>query len=500
MTSTSDTASLERRENTASRVLAWCVSRRWSLVAWTAMTAWSAVLFAIVRSDYLDFRLARFDLGNMVQAVWSTANGRPLEVTDGAGEQMIRLGGHVDPILALFAPLWIVAPSPLTLAAAQVVACALGALPIFWLGRRHLASDRTAALLALAYLASPWLAWTALDAIHPVTLAIPLFLYAIWFLETERFWLFFVCAVLVLATGELMGLPLAVLGLWYWRARGRPRIGLAIAVAGLSWTAFCLKVIIPVFRGEESPFYERYASVGGSPGGVVKTVFTDPGAIASALFTAQDALYLVLLAVPLAAAFLLAPGLSAVALPQLLANVLSDWHTTNDPRHHYIAGVLPFLFAAAVLGLARMPAARRTRVAAAILALSIFCTVTFGPWPGTPGASSGRFHRTLPRAHVEALRAAVAIVPHGAPVTATNAAGSQLSARSYFYSLPVVGPRTEWIVLDTWNSWTPASESRTEGVHPELLRAFLDRIQASPRWRQVFEVDGVYVFERVAPG
>ena len=496
MTSGSSTASLDRRAKAESRVVAWCVSHRWLLVVWTAMIGWSLGLVTIVRSDYLDFRLARFDLGNMVQAVWSTAHGRPLEVTDGAGEQIVRLGGHVDPILALFAPLWLLAPSPLTLAAVQVVACALGALPVFWLGRRHLGSDRTAALLALAYLASPWLAWTALDAVHPVTLAIPLFLYAIWFLDTQRFWAFVVCAVLVLATGELMGLPLASLGLWYWLSRGRRRLGLAIAVAGLSWTAVCLKMIVPAFRGQESAFYERFASVGGSPGGLVKTVFTDPGAIASALFTSTDILYLIFLAAPLAGAFLLAPGLAAVALPQLLVNGLSDWSGTTDPRHHYVAAVLPFLFAGVVLGLARLPAARRTRAAAAILVFSSFCAVIFGPWPGAPGARSGRFHPTLPSSRVEALRAAVALVPDDAAVTATNGVGSHLSARRYFYSVPILPPRAEWILVDEENSWMPQSDSRTEGTHPELLRTFLNIARASPRWKLVFERDGVLVFRK----
>jgi uncharacterized membrane protein len=36
---------------------------------------------------------------------------------------------------------------------------------------------------ALAYLAYPWIAWSAVDTFHPVTLAIPLFLLCIWFLE-----------------------------------------------------------------------------------------------------------------------------------------------------------------------------------------------------------------------------------------------------------------------------------------------------------------------------
>ncbi len=169
------------------------------------MLCWFGALFVLVRSYFLEFGLARFDLGNMVQAVWSTAEGRPLESTFGTGEQGVRLASHVDPILILLAPLWILAPSPLMLAAVQIAACAIGALPVFWLGRRHLGSEKAAALMALSYLAYPWLAWTALDAMHPVTLAISLFLFAIWFLDSERSFAFSVCAVLILATGELMG-------------------------------------------------------------------------------------------------------------------------------------------------------------------------------------------------------------------------------------------------------------------------------------------------------
>ena len=124
----------------------------------------------------------------MVQAVWSTAHGRPLEVTNGAtGEQMVRLGSHVDPILAALAPLWIVSPSPLTLVAVQIVGgrarrapglLARSAAPRFGAGCRRCSRS--------TYLAYPWIAWTAVDAFHPVTLAIPLFLFCVWFLDTDR--------------------------------------------------------------------------------------------------------------------------------------------------------------------------------------------------------------------------------------------------------------------------------------------------------------------------
>ncbi len=349
--------------------------------------------------------------------------------------------------------------------------------------------------MALAYLAYPWLAWTALDAVHPVTFAIPLFLFAIWFLDTGRYWAFGLCAILVLATGELMGLSLAALGLWYWLSGGQRRIGLAIALAGTTWTVVCLQVIAPAFRTGENPFFGRYASVGGSPQGVLKTVFTDPGAILSAVASGADVSYVLLLAAPLAGAFLLGPALAAVALPQLLVNGLSDWPTTTDPRHHYIAGVIPFLLAGAIFGLARLPPGRRTRAAAAIFLLSLTFGVVLGPTPVAPGSASIGFQARLPRTHIEALRSAVSFVPEGAPVTATNRAGSQLSARRYFYSVPIVG-RAEWALVDTWNAWMPASEDRAEGPHPQLLRAFMNQIQSSPRWRQVFERDGVFVFER----
>src|SRR5262249_53418741 len=151
------------------------------------------------------------------------------EITNSStGEQMVRLGGHADPFLVLLAPVWKVWPSPLALGLTQVVVVALGALPVFWLGRRHLGSENVAGLLALAYLAYPWTATSAGDSIHPVTFAIPFLLFGIWYLETGRLGAFAVFALLAMSTGELMGLPIAALGAWYALARGRRKAGGAI--------------------------------------------------------------------------------------------------------------------------------------------------------------------------------------------------------------------------------------------------------------------------------
>src|SRR4051812_32933161 len=83
------------------------------------------------------FRSHRFDLGNMTQAVWSTAHGRFLEATSAGGTQFVRLGAHIDPLLAVFAAPWLLWPSPLLLLSTQAILVSLGGLPVYWFARKH---------------------------------------------------------------------------------------------------------------------------------------------------------------------------------------------------------------------------------------------------------------------------------------------------------------------------------------------------------------------------
>ena len=106
-------------------------------LVWLAAAGFAVAAGALSVLRHRAFGSGRFDLGNMTQAVWSTANGDVLSVTDVHGEQISRLGAHVDPILAAFAPLWWLWPSPELLLAVQAVAVAAGALPVFWLARAH---------------------------------------------------------------------------------------------------------------------------------------------------------------------------------------------------------------------------------------------------------------------------------------------------------------------------------------------------------------------------
>jgi uncharacterized membrane protein len=286
---------------------------------------------------------------------------------------------------------------------------------------------------------------------------------------------------------------IAGLGLWYAFAKGHRRAGLVTATLGVAWTCVALLVVVPVFSGDESVFYGAYEAVGGSPTGIVRTIFTDPTTILGAVTESRDLLYVALLAVPLAGAFLLAPGLAAVALPQLLANVLAGIDWTTDPHAHYVAGIIPFLFAAIAFGIGRLSVVRATRVAVLVLTLTAAAAIA-GPWPGgiarTP---SWEGSDAAPEA-LAARRAAVSLVPPGAAVSTTNRVGSYLSARRYLYSVPVIG-RADWIVLDNSDPWIP--DAFGGDVDLPKFDAFVERIQTSPRWNEVFEQGPVVVYRRV---
>ena len=470
--------------------------RAWSIVVWAGMLAWTAVLFFIVRGAYAEYRVGRFDLGNMVQAVWSTAHGRPLEITYAStGDQVLRLAGHADPFLVLLTPVWLIWPSALALALTQIVVVALGALPVFWLARRHSGSERLAALLALVYLAYPWVATSAAAAIHPVTFAITFLLFCVWYLDCERLVPFVVFALLAMSTGELMGIPIAALGVWFALARRRPRAGAALTVLGIAWTALAIYVIVPASAGHNSMFYGFYDKVGGSPQGVLRTALTDPLTILGALTERSDIAFLIWLGLPLLFLFLLTPGLAAVALPPLLANALSDFRSMTDPRYHNVAAIVPFLVAATVLTVARLSESRRALATAGILICSAIIALAVAPWSRAVGVTPLGGRDNFSPSHVAALDRAVAAVPDDAPVTTTNAAGARLSARRYVYLVPILR-RAEWAVVDRGDPWIVSRDSPILTRHPEAIAAFIARLRRSAEWRQVSDEAGVVVFRR----
>lgn len=462
------------------------------LLAGVAAAAFAALFGTLAVLRHRSFETGRFDLGNMVQAVWSTAHGRPLEATELGGEQFTRLGAHFDPALALLAPLWLAWPSPEALLVLQAVVLALGAPAVYLLARRHLGSEGAAALLAFAYVLSPALGWMSLADFHAVALATPLLLWAFWFLDGGRLVPFTLCAALASATKEEVGLAVAAMGIWHAVSRRRALPGAAVAVVAATAAVLAATVVVPRFSPTgTSSFYGRYERVGGSPAGLARTAFTDPGRIVGEAGERRDGAYAVRLVAPLAGVSLAAPGALLVALPEVALNVLSDTRTQTSIRYQYSATALAALFAAAIFGarrLTRLTGLRPVTVAGVVAGASLGGAYLLGPLPapGGDGLAGDTFRVSR---HDRAAAAALEVIPDGAPVSASNSLGAHLSARRRILSFPRLREAT-WVAVDE------TSPGYLDRIAPLPYARAIARLRDDPRWRLVVQRDGVLVFRR----
>jgi hypothetical protein len=93
--------------------------------------------------------------------------------------------------------------------------------------------------------------------------------------------------------------------------------------------------------------------------------------------------------------------------------------------------------------------------------------------------------------HDRIAQRALALIPEGAVVTASNSLGAHLSARRRVHSFPYLRD-AEWVAADE------TSPGYADRIAPLAYANALSRLRRNPRWRLVFEEDGVLVFRRTA--
>jgi len=196
--------------------------------------------------------------------------------------------------------------------------------------------------------------------------------------------------------------------------------------------------------------------------------------------------YLADLLVPLGGLWLAAPLVLVAALPELALNLLSSNRYQSSVHFHYVAGVIPPLVAASVLGAAAI-ARRRPRL---LRPLGVFAAVVALASNARLGALPfwTKLDTTV-TTHDRIAEQGLRLVPKDAPVSATNTLGAHLSARRRILSFPKLADAT-WVVADE----RKLSYLDSNKVRP--AKAALAELRRNPDWRLVFGRDGILVFRK----
>jgi uncharacterized membrane protein len=469
--------------------------RRQVIILCLLIGQYSFVFGWLTWSQHANFGTFGYDMGLYDQGIWLLSRFQDPFVTI---RGLYFFEHHVNLITLLFVPAYWLGAGPHFLYLVETVWMALGAVPLFLLARDRLQSGWLAVAVAGCFLLYPSLEWINWWHFHPDALIITPLLFA-WWLATRQRWGWFAVAVAVaLACKEDAGLAVVMLGL-VLAVRGQRRAGLLTAAAGAGWFLLATRVAIPLAGGGDGPFYqELFPGFGDSLAEIAWNMVAHPSRLLE-LATQPDRLtYFARLLAPVAFFPLAAPLVLLISVPQTVVNVTSGHALTHDFRYHYSAIVLTGVFLATVEGMAwmgRSQTARRVLVGV-LVATSLAANVAWSPSPIGRGFDDGYWARPQPR-HA-AMRAAVALVPRDAGVSASYTLIPHLTHRTHAYEFP-----NPWRVAN-WGahgenppdpdtvSWLVVDERLVGSMRPLYERL----LSPSGGYRKVFESDGIVVATR----
>jgi uncharacterized membrane protein len=427
------------------------------------------------------------------------------------------LGDHFHPIVALIAPFFLAAPTPVTLVVAQALLVAISVIPVSRAAAAKL--GRTPARIITAAYALSWGLQQMIDFdFHELAFAVPLLACSLSALVRGKTRAAVLWALPLVFVKEDQGFTVAAIGLimlitaWWARTRGARddvagsaaspppntgniRAGLFLVVWGLAWSFLSIEVIIPFFNpAHQYDYWSAGGILGDSGSNSVVALLNQIGHDYPAKL---GTLALVFLPVVFLA---LRSPLSLVATPILLLRFINTDSNYWGPYFHYSAPLMPIVFVAAIDGLSRIQAARSTgpslqrRGGAAIVRYSpaLMLVIALGLCFWAPVKHLFQAQTYTVSQHVRAENAAMAKVPDGATVEATQGMEATLAARTdVFYARDPGNPAPQYLAIDSTDYFAQPPIGGNIGQ-------WVKRDHPDARYQQIFSRDHVYIFRRTA--
>ena len=308
-----------------------------------------ALCISLCALKYASLQYNALDLAIYSQMLWNTTHGEPLFSSIQQGNYFT---DHVEPIVFALAGVYALLPSPLTLLVLQCIALFGSTLLVFAIAKRHL-SPWQSVVFACAFAYNPIIWNMALFEFHALVFIVPALLWALYAFDTKRRTLFFVACLLMLLVREDAALAVFGLGLLAMLYR-RPA----------SWWIPCFGVSIAWFAGalalssaagsEGYKFSIYYGWLGESMADKLRTIFTHPLFVLRGLLNGSNLLLIVSLVLLFLGTFLFAPLAVIASLPVFAQLLFARFNPQLLFETHYLAGLLPFLLYASILGTKRI--------------------------------------------------------------------------------------------------------------------------------------------------
>jgi len=405
------------------------------------VTAYTFIIGQWAVNRFMSFNATLWDMGIMTQAIWNTAHGSILHESVNLGFSISRLAvAHWELIYLPLAVIYRIIPSIPLLLYTQSFILACGVIPIYKFAEKKLSSKKGASFIAMAYLFYPALHGSNLFDIHGLTFSTTFLLFTFYYLDQENLSKTIIFAILSICCREDVAFVIFMLGLYSWIIKKNRKIGIILLSLSIAW-------IIAFFtRAYFTGHTELMKIISIAPNwehlGVNHTVdflrspFPKIMIIIKFLFSYENIKYIVKLFLPVIGLCCLSPDLLFIVAPILLSNMLSNWQQMHQIEYHYTATITPFIFLAAIKGMAtlkqslsRFPKFQTNRIPLILGLIVVISSVI-----STTQFSILRFHKTwqVSESHKK-LAQKLQDIPSELSVSTTARAGAHLANRKELY-------------------------------------------------------------------
>lgn len=441
---------------------------------------------------YEHFYAGRFDLGNMSQTVWNTTQGRLFQLTDPNGTDVVsRLATHADFILLVFAPLYALFPSPITLLVIQTIVVSLGAIFVYLIARKALNTKHIALFFGILYLLNPSLQRSTIYDFHSVVLATTFLLGAWFFLVMRKYGWFLLFALLAAFTKEDIWLTASFFGVYLFFVQKKYAFGALLFIIFFSIFSFLSFYAIPHAANANHLAVSYYYEYGASTSDIAKNILLHPITTLQTITGKEQQSYLFQLGAPVGFLPLIFPWVLLFIAPQLGLYLLSSNSNLHQIYYQYTAVLTPFIFISAISGVRLLLPLRKFEIVRyafpGVFAFCLIMSFYYSPLPGSKEPNLAMFTRQHPQANE--IKKQLQAIPDDASVAASNVLGAHLSNREFIYTIPVGTQSADFLAFLVTDS---TSQKEALRLQTEMVTSF----KQNPAYRLIYEKGSFSLFRK----
>lgn len=335
---------------------------------------------------YVTYSTPNYDFGLFCNMFYNMSeSGLPM-VTCERDALLSHFAVHISPVYYLLLPLYMIAPSPITLQIAQAVVVASGVIPTVLLARHFKLSGGLTVVVAALYALYPAITKGCGFDLHENCFLVVFLLFLFYFYETRKTIPMYVFAVLVLSVKEDAAIYLLFFAIYLLLSERKWIHGTVIAAMAVGYFLLCGYLLETYGEGMMVERFDNliYHKDDGLLG-AIKTLLTNPAMFFGEIFDTNDGswdkiVYVIKMLLPLGIIPLCVkrPSRWLLCAP-LLINLLTNYLYQYDIGFQYHFGITAFLMYALLKNLSEMNVFAYRKLLAIAVAVSycFYLSVSF---------------------------------------------------------------------------------------------------------------------------